>query len=303
MKINTINKDNPVIAWWSGGVTSAVTCKLCIDWFGIENVRVIFQDTQNEDESTYVFLSQCENWYGTNIEKIKNPDFRNIQEIWYKNKSLNVATGAICSTELKQNVRKDFEKNNKYSYQAFGFDIDEIDRAKGMKKNNPKAKPIFPLINELLNKKNCIKIIQDANNMFVKIDLPKPYNEGYSNNNCFKTMCVQGGIGYWQKVKREYPNKFDVMAKVEHDLTELKGQPVTMLKDQGNVAKKLVEDTGIVWKQFVFLKKHPNYPELKCIDEIKAHEVKPLFECNGFCGTNDLKRNETDNEINYETDN
>ena len=91
---------------------------------------------------------------------VRNPNFRNIQEIWYKNKSLNVATGAICSTELKQNVRKDFEKNNKYSYQAFGFDIDEIDRAKGMKKNNPKAKPIFPLINELLNKKNCIKIIQ-----------------------------------------------------------------------------------------------------------------------------------------------
>ena len=29
-----ISKDNPVIAWWSGGVTSAVTCKLCVDWFG-----------------------------------------------------------------------------------------------------------------------------------------------------------------------------------------------------------------------------------------------------------------------------
>ena len=76
-----------------------------------------------------------------------------------------------------------------------------------------------------------------------------------------------------------------------------------MLKDQSNEAKRIIEESGIIWKQFVFLKKHPNYPELKCIDEMKAQEVKPLFECNGFCGTNDLKRNETDKEINYETSN
>lgn len=283
-----VNKCNPVIAWWSGGVTSAVTCKICIDWFGSENVRVIFIDTNNEDSDTYRFMLECENWYGVKIETISNPDFKNIQEVWYKNLSLNVATGAKCSQMLKRVVRERFEDNNKYSFQAFGFDIDEIKRAKGMASNNPKSRPIFPLIATLLSKKSCIKIIQEANSLFLRIELPITYKLGYSNNNCWKTGCVQGGIGYWQKIEIEDPPKFDVMAKVEHDLTDLKGEPVTMLKDQS-------EGGGLV-----FLKPHPNYPNLKDISMMKGRPVKPLVDCNGFCGTNDLiENNETELEINY----
>ena len=37
-----------VIAWWSGGITSAVACKLAIDFYGKDNVQVLFIDTQNE---------------------------------------------------------------------------------------------------------------------------------------------------------------------------------------------------------------------------------------------------------------
>jgi len=101
-------------------------------------------------------------------------------------------------------------------------------------------------------------------------------------------------------MKVEFPDKFDAMADMEHKLTAMKGEPVTMLKDQGMAAKKLAEETGLKWKQFVFLKKHPDYPELKSIDDMKAHEVMPIVDCNGFCGVNDLsQRVSTENEINY----
>jgi hypothetical protein len=51
-----------------------------------------------------------------------------------------------------------------------------------------------------------------------------------------------------------------------------------------------------------FLKKHNKYPELKCLSDMKPQEVKPLFECNGFCATNILNPiNETENEINFDT--
>lgn len=287
MIVKNINKENPVIAWWSGGVTSAVTCWLCIQWFEAENVRVIFIDTNNEDEDTYRFMKECEKWYGCKIETITNPDFKSIQEVWYKNLSLNVATGAKCSQMLKRVTRERFEKENRFSYQAFGFDIDEIKRAKGMKLNNPTPKPFFPLIAELLTKKDCVKIVQEANDMFLQIELPRIYKLGYLNNNCWKTGCVQGGIGYWQKIQKEQIEKFDTMAKVEHELTDLKGEPVTMLKDQS-------KGGGLV-----FLKPHPKYPNIKDISMMKGKEVKPLMECNGFCGTNDLNKNETENEINY----
>ncbi len=34
---------------------------------------------------------------------------------------------------------------------------------------------------------------------------------------------------------------------------------------------------------------------------MKGREVEPLFECNGFCGTNDLLKNSTENDINYQS--
>lgn len=159
-----------------------------------------------------------------------------------------------------------------------------------MKLNNASSFPIFPLISELLTKKDCIKIIQSANDLFVQISLPRTYHLGFHNNNCWKTGCVQGGIGYWQKMKTEHPDKFDAMAKVEHELTDLKGEPVTMLKDQG-------KEGGLV-----FLKPHPKYPNIKDISMMQGREVKPLLECNGFCGTNDLTVSDTVKEINYKED-
>lgn len=278
-----------VIAWWSGGITSAVTCKLCIDIFGIENIKFIFIDTHNEDEDTYRFLKDCEHWYHAKIETICSNKFISIQDVWRKYKSLNVATGAICSTMLKRKVREEWQKNNQYDYQAFGFDILEGNRAKSLTINNPKAKAIYPLLFYGLSKKDCVKIALDSG-----IKIPRTYNYGYLNNNCFKTGCVQGGIGYWQKIQIEYPEKFDAMAEIEHELTNAKGLPVTMLKDQSKEAKQ----NG---NTLVFLKKHPDYPNLKSIDDMPKCKVEPLFECNGFCGINDLeKRTKTEGQINFD---
>lgn len=281
--LDEVSADRPAIAWWSGGVTSAVTCKLCIDWFGLDCVRVVSIGTKNEDDDTYRFMKDCEAWYGCTIEVCSNANYPSIQSVWRKYNSLNTARGAICSTELKRQVREEFQKNNAYSVQAFGFEIDEMSRAKALRKNHPGARPIFPLIYELLSKKDCIKIIQKAG-----IDLPVTYQYGFHNNNCFKTGCVQGGIGYWQKMKREFPEKFEAMAAMEHELTDKKGKPVTMLTDQS-------KDRGLV-----FLAPHPAYPFMKDITMMKGREPKPLMDCNGFCGTNDLiERNPTELEINY----
>lgn len=314
-------ENKKIIAWWSGGITSAVACKLAIDLFGSKNqVRVIMIDTQNEDSDTYRFKRDCEKWYGKEIELISGikyeidfcanskpnytfidigNEYDNIQDVWEKHKSLNVATGAICSTQLKRRVREKWQEQNKYDYQVFGFEFDkkECNRALGLHKNHPKAKAIYPLLMMAYDKDDCLNTVQDAG-----IEIPRMYQLGFRNNNCFKTGCVQGGIGYWQKMERDFPGKFEAMAEMEHKLTAIRGEPVTMLKDQSNETKVLVEETGIKWKQFIFLKKHPEYPELKCLADMKPQEVKPLFECNGFCGTNDLNpRIETENEINFDT--
>jgi hypothetical protein len=309
-----------IICWWSGGITSAVACKIALDLYGKDKCRVIMIDTQNEDIDTYRFLKDCEKWYGSRIEVISGIkpkigfwgntkpnytyidigyNYENIQDVWEKHISLNVATGAICSTQLKRQVRQKWQELNIFDRQVFGFEFDkkEFNRALGLKKNHKEAKAIYPLLMFGYDKDDCIKIVQSAG-----IKIPRMYELGFRNNNCFQTGCVQGGIGYWQKMQRDFPEKFDAMAEMEHNLTNLRGEPVTMLKDQSNEAKLMVETTGIKWKQFIFLKKHNKYPELKCLSDMKPQEVKPLFECNGFCATNILNPiNETENEINFDT--
>lgn len=271
---------NDIICWWSGGVTSAVAIKQAIDIFGLERCRIIFIDTFNEDNDTYRFLKDCEKWYGKKIETISaitDGKYKNIQDVWFKFKSLNVATGAICSSQLKRVVREDWEKENKFTYQIFGFDIKENNRALSMRLNNPKSKPVFPLLFNAMTKKQCVEELQSN---FIAI--PLMYFLGFHNNNCFKTGCVQGGIGYWQKIKKEYPIKFLRMAVIERQLTKLSGEPVTINRDQSKEAKKKeVKD------QLVFLVKNKDYPKNKSLEDFKQQEIKPLFECNGFCGTND----------------
>lgn len=301
-----------IICWWSGGITSAVACKIALDLFKDKNeCRVVMIDTGNEDEDTYRFKTDCEKWYEINIEKISaiqkvnltyvdiGLEYENIQDVWVKHKSLNVATGAICSTQLKRKVRESWQEENEFDYQVFGFEFDkkEFNRALGLHKNHRKAKGIYPLIMMGYDKDECLKIVQKAG-----IEIPRMYKMGFRNNNCFKTGCVQGGVGYWQKMQRDFPKKFEEMAEMEHKLTALRGEPVTMLKDQSNESKAIVDKTGIKWKQLIFLKKHADYPELKCLADMKPQEVKPLFECNGFCGTNDFnERLETEKEINFDT--
>ena len=280
-----------VICWWSGGITSAVACKVAIDKYGKENCKVIFLDTKNEDQDTYRFLKDCEGWYGLPIEVLSSTKYPSIQDTWYKHKSLNTANGAVCSYMMKRRVREEWEKTNSFTHQVFGFEFDkkELNRAKSLQLNHPHTNPIFPLIENEITKENCFKIVRDAG-----LEIPRAYKLGFGNNNCLNTGCVQGGIGYWKKIQKERPDLFDKMAQVEHDLTDSKGQPVTMLKDQSKAAK----ESG---NTLVFLKKHPNYPHLKTIDDMPGREIKPLVDCNGLCGVNDLsERSQTELELNFD---
>ena len=45
------------------------------------------------------------------------------------------------------------------------------------------------------------------------IEVPAMYKLGYKNNNCIG--CVKGGKGYWNKIREDFPESFDRMAKQE----------------------------------------------------------------------------------------
>jgi hypothetical protein len=42
------------------------------------------------------------------------------------------------------------------------------------------------------------------------------YKLGYKNNNCIG--CVKGGMGYWNKIRKDFPEDFKKMADLEQEM-------------------------------------------------------------------------------------
>ena len=42
------------------------------------------------------------------------------------------------------------------------------------------------------------------------------YDLGYRNNNCIG--CVKGGMGYWNRIRIDFPGVFDARAKLEREI-------------------------------------------------------------------------------------
>lgn len=266
-----------VIAWWSGGIASAYACYLAKQVF--KDIVIVFQDTQNEDPDTYRFLMDCEKLYGQDIKLITRigDEYGHISDIWEKYLSLNTATGAICSTELKREVREAYQNLETDFGQVFGYDSSESERHFNMRRNYPEINCISLLFENKIGKDDCVQFFKE-----IGIEIPNAYKLGYRNNNCLLTGCVRGGIGYWKKYQNDFPDRFDAMATREHEYTNKKGHPVTILKDQSKKAKEL----GNI---LVFLKPHPDYPNMKDLSMMKGRHPEALVECNGFCGTMDQK--------------
>jgi hypothetical protein len=269
-----------VIGWWSGGVASAVACLLALERWG-EDVVLVFCDTSLEHPDTYRFMADYERVVGVKIQCIKSDRMSEPEEVWYRYKGLNFARGAPCSMVLKKEPRLKFQDLKNDFCQVFGFDYckKEMKRATNMLVNNPDLNPVFPLIVEQYDRSAIFAKMDE-----LKIRPPKSYRH-FLNNNCIgaddspKGGCIQGGIGYWQKIKQLYPKKYDYMANVEHELSSLKGEPVTICKDQRNGKNG----------NRLFLKPSSDFPDVESIDVIKGRIPMTPFECNGFCSTLDFK--------------
>jgi hypothetical protein len=107
---------------------------------------------------------------------------------------------------LKKVVRERFELPN--DRQVFGYTAEEQTRLDRFIDANNQVNIWTPLIEKGLGKEDCLAMLENAN-----ITLPMMYRLGYHNNNCIG--CVKGGMGYWNKIKIDFPEQFDRMAKLE----------------------------------------------------------------------------------------
>ena len=197
-----------VISWFSCGAASAVAAKLAIQEYG--QVEVIYQETNSEHSDNERFLTDCEDWFGQKVIRIASDRYQDIWEIFEKRRYLAGVNGALCTSELKRMVAEKY-LNHMHDLEVFGYTVEEQKRVERFRNNNPERRMQAILVERGLTKDDCLGMIDKAG-----IEIPMMYKLGYNNNNCIG--CVKGGMGYWNKIRVDFPEVFVRMSKLERDL-------------------------------------------------------------------------------------
>ena len=201
------------VGWFSTGGDSAVAIKLMIDQ--IDEIIYIHIGDQHHDSLR--FKEDCESWYDRPITVIQSP-YESVEAACMKARYINGAKGAACTRILKREVRMKWEYerplDEKLRY-VWGIDCTEQDRLydpkKGLIAKMPNQDHVSPLIDKNITKAIAHEILSASG-----IKRPAMYDLGYHNNNCIG--CVKGGKGYWNKIRRDFPDVFDARAKMEREI-------------------------------------------------------------------------------------
>lgn len=235
-----------IIACFSCGATSAVACKIALSLYN--NVQVYYIETGSGHPDNTRFLADCEEWYGRPIHTIRSDKYSSVADVLRKG-YINGPTGAACTLKLKKEVRYKLEKElGCWDGQVWGFDFDpkEINRAIRLKQQYPATKALFPLIERQITKSDAMGMLWKAG-----IDIPVMYKMGYNNNNCIG--CVKGGMGYWNKIRKDFPDTFNQMAQIEREVgaTCLKDDKGRIYLDKldpkrGDPVEEIVPDCSLI---------------------------------------------------------
>ena len=195
------------IGWLSGGVSSFVANYLA------KPDRLIYINVRNQHPDTLRFVADCSEILKKPVEIIGSFEYeQSVDKVIEKRRYINGVAGASCTTQLKKKVRQDWERKNATPDMVYiwGFDVSEARRAERTRQNSEFACE-FPLIEHRLSKENCHALAAELG-----LRLPKMYELGYRNNNCIG--CVKGGKGYWNKIRKDFPDVFAKRARQEREL-------------------------------------------------------------------------------------
>lgn len=196
----------------------------------------------NQHEDSLRFLDDTEKLLGRKIDKIQSEEYDSVDDVILTARYINGTMGAACTRLLKRDVRRkwEIEHPGRHTY-VWGYDVSEKHRAARTVMAMPEYNHEFPLIENGLTKAEC-------HGMACNLDLKRPimYDMGYPNNNCIG--CVKGGMGYWNKIRRDFPDVFKRRAEEERLIGHscIKGVYLDELDpDRGDMRLEVMEDCTI----------------------------------------------------------
>lgn len=171
----------------------------------------MYLETRSEHPDNVRFRRECSEWFGHPIIGLGSAKYKDIWDVFSRERFIAGMGGAKCTTVLKKQVAEKFERVS--DLHVFGFESDrrQIARAERMWANQPEIMGWFPLIDANVTKDDCKSIVTSAG-----IALPAMYLLGFDNNNCIG--CPKGGNAYWNRIRKHFPDVFDRMVAQSREL-------------------------------------------------------------------------------------
>lgn len=230
------------VCWVSAGVSSFMA-----GWLAGDIDEWIYIDIDDQHKDSMRFIKDIEKAIGKNVEILRSEQYKTVEECvlsfgGFRNPYNSFAP---CTNWLKKRVRKKWESEHQdydLTY-VWGFDLKEKNRAERTIEANPQAKHEFPLIDKNLSK-------EEVHGLFERtFDFKRPlmYDLGYPNNNCIG--CVKGGMGYWNRIRKDFPEVFEARSILERKVG------YSILRDcyldeldpnRGNMNTEIFPDCGIM---------------------------------------------------------
>lgn len=240
-----------ILVWFSCGAASAKAAKMAAEKYEGDNIEFLYCHTlKYEHPDNMRFLMDVSKWIGHEIKILKtsNPKYLDengvpdIYNVFNSTGWLVGPKGARCTTELKKNVRKEYQRPE--DVHIFGLTVDETmpvcnnptrDRIAKTIRENPELDFDWILRDNGITKDDCYQAIRDAG-----IAMPIMYRMGYTNNNCIG--CVKGYAGYWNKIRVDFPETFKRMAEQERKMRGGKGVSIVRISINGKPTRVFLDE-------------------------------------------------------------
>jgi hypothetical protein len=218
------------VVQFSGGIASWAVARRVADRYGVDDLVLLFADTQIEDDDLYAFVEESAAQLAVPLVRVA--DGRTPWQVFEDKQLLGNSLLAPCSYVLKiMPCRRWLTEHTDPASTVLYVGIDNSTRdrrrAPAIERGWLPWRVEFPLLDEPdLSKADML-----AEARALGLRPPRAYELGFEHANCGQ-RCVRGGQKYWLRTLEHFPDRFTDYEVREQRFRKRKGKNVAILKER-----------------------------------------------------------------------